>query len=73
VHADGDNNVWIQPILPTPQPGFVIWDVINRQGVMIDRIRIPETQTIAGFGPDVVYPASPDAGVVRLEKVRIRG
>ncbi len=73
VLADGDNHVWIRPKLPAPDPGFVVWDIVDRNDGLIDRVRVPATRTIAGFGPGgFVYLVSRDGGVATLEKVRIK-
>ncbi len=75
--ADADNHLWLLPLATVPPPpdqrGAAIWDVIDRDGVVIDRMRIPEGKTIAGFGPGgIVYLVSRDAGITTLQKVRIR-
>ncbi len=62
VLADGDNHVWICPAPTQPVPGFSVWEVINRQGALIDQVRVPVNRTIAGFGPGVVYLVAEDAG-----------
>jgi hypothetical protein len=72
LRADGDGNVWIQQILPVADPAYTVWDVVNRTRGVIDRVRIPTTRTIVGFGRGVVYLSSNEAGTARLEKVRIR-
>ncbi len=72
IWADGNNNVWIRPIPLSPVVGFAIWDVINRAGELADRVRIPDDRTIVGFGRDVVYLAAHNAGVITIEKVRVR-
>jgi hypothetical protein len=50
-----------------------VYDVVNQQGQIVDRVLLPPFRTIAGFGPGVVYMAVKDAaGVVHLEKARIK-
>lgn len=69
--TDRDDNIWVQ----TTQlvDGRPVYDVINRRGVLIDRVQLPAFRTIAGFGPGVVYMAVIDrAGAVHLERARIR-
>jgi hypothetical protein len=71
--ADADNHVWLRPILDQPEPGFAIWDVISRTDGVVDRVRIPDSRTIVGFGVGgFVYLAARDAGQTTLEKVRLR-
>ncbi len=73
VLADGDNDVWIHPI-PTAAAGpDAVWDVINRKGELIDRVRITEGRTIVGFGAGgIIYLAAHDAGVTTIQKARWR-
>ncbi len=68
--ADADNNVWLLPRAgATDDPTY---DVINRKGVLIDRVRIPLGRTIVGFAPGFVFVTVSDAGAVTLQKVKIR-
>ena len=64
VRADADGNLWIQetqsvrgtnPVNPFAADVAPIFDVVNRAGVMIDRIQIPGAAFVVGFGPHVVY------------------
>ncbi len=71
--ADADNHGWLRPVPLTPEAGFVIWDVISRTDGVVDRVRIPESRTIAGFGPGgFIYLVAHDGGVATLEKVKLR-
>jgi hypothetical protein len=72
VLADGDNRVWIRPRLADANPLVQVWYVYDRAGTLVDRVRLPEGRTIAGFGAGVVYLVARDAGAARIEKVRIR-
>jgi hypothetical protein len=52
VRADEAGNIWVRTI-PTRQiPGGPVYDVINREGKLVDRVQVPEGRTIAGFGSD---------------------
>ena len=56
VRADMDGNLWIRVQQMKPVAGGVIYDVVNRAGVMVDRLQLPTGYTIAGFGKGrVVY------------------
>lgn len=47
------------------------YDVINRQGELVERVQLPAGRSIAGFGPDgVVYLTARQGREVFLEKVR---
>jgi len=73
VRADADGNLWIRTI-PTKQiPGGPVYDVINRQGKLVDRVQIPAGRTITGFGPDgSVYLVTRDGTSMTLERARAR-
>ncbi len=70
--ADPDGVLWIR----TTQriQGRPVYYLVNRRGVVIDRVQLPSGRTIAGFGRNhTVYLAYVDpAGVVRLERARGR-
>jgi len=71
VYADVENNLWIRTT--TMVNGQPVYDVVNRRGVLIDRLQLPPFRAIAGFGPHVVYLSVQDkAGVVHLERARIK-
>ena len=52
--------------------GGPVYDVVNRQGVLIDRVAFPFGRVIAGFGTGVVYLGVRDDKGARLELARIR-
>lgn len=52
-------------------PGGLAYDVVNRQGEIIERVQIPAGRSIAGFGPNgVVYLLERKGREVFLEKAR---
>jgi hypothetical protein len=71
--ADADHRVWIRPqrwmsaTRATPAPAY---DIVDREGRLIDRVRIPADRKIVGFGPGVVYLTTLDG--TRLERARFR-
>jgi len=71
VRADADNNLWIATTHRGPFGAGVVYDVVNRQGVVVDRVQMQPGRTISGFGPGgVVYiSARADSGVI-LERAR---
>ena len=59
VKSDPDGNVWILPSTSTlssaSTPGLV-YDVVNRNGEIFERVRLPEGRNLAAAGPHgVVY------------------
>jgi len=53
--------------------GGAVYDVIDRRGVVIDRIQVPPGRVIAGFGPGgVVYMGVLDGAIARIERARAR-
>jgi hypothetical protein len=73
VRADAEGNLWVRTI-PTKQiPGGPVYDVINREGKLVDRVQVPVGRTIAGFGPGgSVYLVSRDGSTMTLERARAR-
>lgn len=71
--ADMDGNLWIRTNPAKPVAGGPIFDVVSRQGELIDRLQLPTGYQIAGFGRNrVVYVAMRDATGVHLAKVRLK-
>jgi len=69
--GDAEGNVWIRTTRMVK--GQPVYDVVNRQGQIVDRVQIPPFRAIVGFGPGVVYMAVKDsAGVVHLERARVK-
>lgn len=72
VRADADGNLWIQTIPTKGIPGGPVFDVLNANGELVERVQIPKDRTIVGFGSGVVYLAVRDGAKTTLEKARIR-
>ena len=70
MRADLDGNLWIRT--SKVANGGPVYDVVNRQGVLIDRVAFPFGRVIAGFGPGVVYLGVRDDKGARLELARMR-
>jgi hypothetical protein len=72
VYADADNELWIRegtnPTLDPPP----IYDIVSRQGVVIDRVQAPPGLTLAGFGHDAVYFTSNEPYGTAVLTYRIR-
>lgn len=72
VRGDEDGNVWIRT--SNVYDGGSVYDVVNKDGKLVDRVLLPPGRVIAGFGPGgVVYMGVRvnDTGV-RLEKASLR-
>lgn len=75
--ADADGNLWVLTIPTKPQPAGSVYDVINANGEVTERVLVPEGRTILGFGPGgVVYLARREGTapnlVTRIERARVR-
>lgn len=71
--ADADGNLWIRTIPPKPVPGGPIYDVVNQQGELSDRLQLPPGYTLVGFGKGkVVYLSMRDPKGIHLARVRLR-
>lgn len=76
VKADLDGNLWILPTSSAQsKAGELIYDIVNRKGVLAQRVRVPLGRSIAGFGHNgIVYLMQRDAnGAWFLERSRIVG
>src|SRR5437868_8322012 len=77
VRADASGNIWVRTI-PTRQiPGGPVYDVINREGKLVDRVQVPVGRTIIGFGSDgAVYLVTRDTSgampTMTLERAPIK-
>ncbi|HTR78401.1 MAG TPA: hypothetical protein VMH39_09835, partial [Gemmatimonadaceae bacterium] len=69
--VDAQNNLWICESYAAMDMGLV-YDIVNRSGKLIDRVRIPGGTTIAGFGPGVVYLQSREGRHGSLARARMQ-
>lgn len=73
VLADLENHVWILPTTSTDAAKGFTYDVVNREGEIIERVQLPLGRVITGFGPHgMVYLAHTDGKLVFLERALIR-
>lgn len=70
--GDADGNLWIRT--SNVYDGGSVYDVVNGEGKLVDRVLLPPGRVIAGFGKGgVVYMGvRVDATGVRLEKATLR-
>jgi hypothetical protein len=70
---DADANLWIRTTTPGAQAGNVVYDVINSQGVLIDRVDVPKGMSIVGFGKGgVVYLSQREGYGFRVLKASVK-
>ena len=73
VRADADGNLWIRTNPPTRIPGGPVFDIVSRDGGLVDRLQLPQGYSIAGFGKGkVVYLSMRDQAGIHLARVRLR-
>jgi len=73
VRADADGNLWIRTIPPKPIPGGAVYDIVSREGELVDRLQLPPGYSIAGFGAGkVVYLSMRDQTGIHLARVLLR-
>ncbi len=70
VKADLDGNLWVVPrSTRLAQGGGLLYDVINRNGEIIERVQFPKGVVLAGFGPrNTIYLNRVDGNVGFLER-----
>jgi hypothetical protein len=70
--GDEDNNLWIRRgrvLAVEPE----LYDVVNRRGELVDRVRLPAGLQLIGFGPGgFAYVIGFDGGKEFLARVRVR-
>ncbi len=71
--GDLEGNLWVRTTSPVGNAG-PIYFVINKKGEVIDRVQLPESRVLAGFGKNGdVYMTIRDAeGNARVERAKIR-
>lgn len=71
--ADLDGNLWIRTTPSRPVPGGIVYDIVSRQGELVNRLQLPPGYTLVGFGRDkVVFLSVRDATGIHLARVRLR-
>lgn len=74
VKTDEDGNLWVLPTASSLAKGGLLYDVINKQDGLHERVQIPSDYLVAGFGKGgVVYLAKNDpiAKTWTLAKARV--
>ena len=73
VRADAEGNLWIRTIPTKAIAGGPVYDVVNKQGELVDRVQLPQGRTIVGFGAGgVVYLTAREGDKTVLERARAK-
>ncbi len=73
VKADLKGNLWIVPRTSAGANGGVLYDVVNRDGVVKERVQFPRGYALAGFGSGGdIYVLRVENKTGFLEKARVR-
>jgi hypothetical protein len=71
--ADFRGNVWILPSTTAQIGRGLLYDVVNRKGELVERVRLPEGRALEGFGRNgAVYLTSHGPSGARLERARLQ-
>jgi hypothetical protein len=69
-----DGRIWVLPSTSSQSGRGLVYDVIDRQGRLVERVRLPAGRALEGFGADgVVYLTSNDPSGKKLERARLKG
>jgi hypothetical protein len=72
VRADRDNNLWILPTTSADAKDGLLYDVVNREGVLFTRVQLPAGAVVAGFGKGgLVYLLQPAGDKWSLGRARV--
>jgi hypothetical protein len=72
VRSDMDGNLWVRTTPMRPVPGGPVYDIINRDGLLVDRLQIPPGYGLVGFGRGgVVYLSVRGREGTQLARVRL--
>jgi len=65
--VDAEGNVWVRE-----NRSELVYDIVDRNGALVDRVRLPGGTTLAGFGPGLAYLMAHTEHGVRISTARIR-
>jgi hypothetical protein len=51
VRVDADGNIWILPSTSAGAQGGLLYDVVNRSGILFERVQLPSDCALGGFAP----------------------
>ena len=71
--ADAEGNVWILPSTSSQAGSGLLYDVVNRQGEIFQRVRLPAGRALAGFGGNgAIYLTAHTGNTAVLERTHIQ-
>ena len=74
VLADLEGHLWILPTTSTNVMNGLTYDVVDRNGQVIERVQLPKDHVLVGFGPrNVVYLTKADGKATYLERAVLTG
>ncbi|HEU4785947.1 MAG TPA: hypothetical protein VFS57_01010 [Gemmatimonadaceae bacterium] len=74
VLADLDGRLWILPTTSAHAANGLTYDVVNRNGEVVERVQLPKDRVVAGFGPHhVLYLTRAEGGATYLERALLTG
>lgn len=74
VMADLDGRLWILPTTSTHAANGLTYDVVNRNGEIVERVQLPKDCVLAGFGPhDMLYLTRAEGNATYLERAVLTG
>jgi hypothetical protein len=72
IRVDLKENIWILPSTSLSAREGQLLDVVNRKGVIVERIQLPAGRLLIGFGADdTIFMSVPTGSGSRLESARI--
>ena len=73
--SDREGNVWILPSTVEGAGGGLTWDLVDRTGALIERVKLPDGRNIMAFGTrGIVYALyAPDPKSIVIEQLRVTG
>lgn len=73
VRPDLDGHLWVLPATSRYARNGLLYDVVNRNGEIIERVQLPPGRTLEGFGPNgTVYLSLKAGNDTYLERARLR-
>lgn len=72
VKSDPEGNVWLLTTTSVLAAGGLVYDVVNRKGEIVERVKFPPDRKLIAVGKDgVVYMSYTPKGLVRLERATV--